>query len=472
VKTQEALAVEVEDSGMNLVGCTAVEDKLQKNVPETIVRLARANINLWVLTGDKQETAIEIGKSTNLLTGSMKLFIVNANSESEVTQKLESSLSEAVMGGEQKKGLVIDGGTLNFVIEGNQDGDLVCHAPASQFVALATQCVSVVVCRSSPLQKALIVLLVKKFNPTMRSLSIGDGANDVPMIRAANIGIGIAGLEGMQAARAADYAIQEFQDLDRLLLHHGRLSYFRIANMCTYFFYKSWTFTLPQWLFGFYNGYSGQTFYEALYVPSFNMFFTSAPVFARAVLDQDLDITKAYPLLPELYHVSKEDRLFSPKVLGADLLLSFVHAAACYWLPSMAFGKDESDLWQESLATYSLVVFVCTMRICVHTRAFTAPLVISYCASICIYMTWLFTYDSIGTLTIRGAAPELVNNNAKFKYLVFMALGATGCSELCMRWYIDNITKTNVDIVRNAKESDIAEEGKRRNDAASASQNA
>ena len=409
---QEQLASEVEDEGFGLVGCTAVEDKLQDMVPETIVRLARAQIKLWVLTGDKQETAIEIARSTNLITPGMKLHVLNCETEYDLNLVLDRCLSDALLGSEKKtgpkQGLVIDGGTLNFVLQGNQQGALICNKPTSdKFVALATQCASVVICRSSPLQKALVVLLIKEYIPGVRTLSVGDGANDVPMIRAAAIGIGIAGMEGMQAARASDYSIQLFKDLDRLLLHHGRLSYFRIANMCTYFFYKSWTFTLPQWLFGFYCGYTGQTFYEALYVPSFNMFFTSMPVFARAVLDQDLDIRKAGPLLPELYHVSKEDILLSSRVLTIDLLLSFVHAYLCFFVPQYAFSLDDGDMWQMSLATYSLVIFTVTVRIAVHTRHFNAFTIFAYTASIAVYYAWQYTYDAYGTKTIRGAAPAL-----------------------------------------------------------------
>jgi phospholipid-translocating P-type ATPase (flippase) len=467
-KKFEQLASKVEDSGFKLVGCTAVEDKLQENVPETIVRLARGQIKLWVLTGDKQETAIEIGRSTNLLTSNMNIHVLNCESSYDMNARLDACLADNDP--DTKQGLVVDGATLNFVLEGGANGQLVTKDCADKFVMLATRCRSVVVCRSSPLQKALVVLLVKKYIPSCRSLAVGDGANDVPMIRAASIGIGIAGLEGMQAARASDYSVQQFQDLDRLLLHHGRLCYFRIANMCTYFFYKSWTFTLPQWIFGFYCGYSGQTFYEALYVPSYNMFFTSMPVFARAVLDTDLDIRKANPLLPELYHVSIEDRLFNKMTLTVDLLLSFIHAAFCFYLPQYTFSLDDSDLWQMSIATYSLVIFVCTLRIMVHSRAFSGLLLFAYFASFVVYIMWEYVYDAAGSLTIRGAAPELNQSNAKFPLLMFLAFGTTVSSEMLMRWVTDNFKTTNVDIVRSANAESISIEGDRRTKEASAAQ--
>ncbi len=81
--------------------------------------------------------------------------------------------------------------------------------------------------------------------PNIVTLSIGDGANDVNMINAAHIGIGIEGVEGTQAARAADYSIGEFKILKRLLFYWGRESYRRNANLILYNFYKNIIFVMP-----------------------------------------------------------------------------------------------------------------------------------------------------------------------------------------------------------------------------------
>ena len=127
------------------------------------------------------------------------------------------------------------------------DGDTLRHAlgPALRelFLNLGTQCETVVCCRVSPAQKALTVKLVKEGRRAM-TLAIGDGANDVAMIQEANIGCGLFGLEGSQAAMSADYAFGQFRFLTKLLLVHGRWSYQRIADMHSNFFYKNviWTF--------------------------------------------------------------------------------------------------------------------------------------------------------------------------------------------------------------------------------------
>ena len=121
------------------------------------------------------------------------------------------------------------------------------------------------------------------------TLAIGDGANDVPMIKAAHIGIGLFGEEGMSAVQACDYALPEFRMLWRLLLVHGRWNYIRVSEMILYFFYKNMLFTIPQFLFAFYCGFSGQTIFEDWYVAFYNLFFTSLPLVVRAIFEQDIN---------------------------------------------------------------------------------------------------------------------------------------------------------------------------------------
>jgi phospholipid-transporting ATPase len=120
------------------------------------------------------------------------------------------------------------------------------------------------------------------------TLSIGDGANDVPMIKTAHIGVGLFGEEGMGAVQASDYALPEFRMLWRLLLVHGRWNYIRIAEMILYFFYKNMLFTVPQFIFAFYCGYSAQTIFDDYYIALYNLIFTSLPLVIRAIFEQDV----------------------------------------------------------------------------------------------------------------------------------------------------------------------------------------
>lgn len=229
------------ESNMLLMGGTAIEDRLQDGVPETIAELARSGIKIWVLTGDKTETAINIGYSCNLITNEMQLLVLKADNREDTAKQLRHALESTNSDANNKmnnqsRALVIDGTTLEYAIEPDT---------REMLLVLGTRCASVLCCRVSPKQKAQIVTMVKKGLGVM-TLAVGDGANDVSMIQAANVGIGISGVEGRQAVMASDYAIAQFRFLRKLLLVHGRWSYLRTSELIMGFFYKNivWTFVL------------------------------------------------------------------------------------------------------------------------------------------------------------------------------------------------------------------------------------
>uniref|UniRef100_A0A3Q2Y9N2 Phospholipid-transporting ATPase n=1 Tax=Hippocampus comes TaxID=109280 RepID=A0A3Q2Y9N2_HIPCM len=223
-----------------LLGATAVEDKLQDGVPQTIEQLAKADIKIWVLTGDKQETAENIGYSCNMLREEMKdIFTVSANTAEGVKEELAFAL---------EKGLELE------------------------LLRTACMCQTVICCRVTPLQKAQVVQLVKKYKQAV-TLAIGDGANDVSMIKAAHIGVGISGQEGMQAVLSSDFSFAQFRYLQRLLLVHGRWSYLRMCKFLQYFFYKNFTFTFVHFWYAFFCGFSAQLCLDTHYWTAVNQFF-------------------------------------------------------------------------------------------------------------------------------------------------------------------------------------------------------
>ena len=230
---------------LTLLGGTAIEDRLQDGVPDTIALLGDAGIKLWVLTGDKVETAINIGFSCNLLNNDMDLivFCIDDGSLESATTELDKHLSAFGITGSDAElqaarknheppgpthAIVIDGDSLTLVLE---------DALRQKFLLLCKQCKAVLCCRVSPAQKAAVVKLVKTGLDVM-TLSVGDGANDVAMIQEADVGVGIAGEEGRQAVMSSDYAIGQFRYLQRLILVHGRWSYRRLAESIANFFYK------------------------------------------------------------------------------------------------------------------------------------------------------------------------------------------------------------------------------------------
>jgi phospholipid-transporting ATPase len=227
-------AAEIIEHDFSLLGATAIEDKLQDGVPDTIHTLQTAGIKVWVLTGDRQETAINIGMSCKLVSEDMTLLIVNEESKEatrdNIQKKLEAIRTHATGSMEHETlALIIDGKSLTFALEKDLE---------KQFLDLAVMSKAVICCRVSPLQKALVVKLVKRHIKAIL-LAIGDGANDVSMIQAAHVGVGISGVEGLQAARSADVAIGQFRFLRKLLLVHGAWSYQRIAKVILYSFYKN-----------------------------------------------------------------------------------------------------------------------------------------------------------------------------------------------------------------------------------------
>jgi phospholipid-translocating ATPase len=240
----DALADTIERD-LTLLGGTAIEDRLQDGVPDAIQLLGQAGIKLWVLTGDKVETAINIGFSCNLLNNDMDLIILKSDDDdlSMLEAELDKNVATFKMTGSNEElkaaqtnheppdpthALIIDGDTLKLAL----------HTTLKQkFLLLCKQCKSVLCCRVSPSQKAAVVEMVKTGLDCL-TLAIGDGANDVAMIQEAHVGIGIAGVEGRQAVMSSDYAIGQFRFLTRLVLVHGRWSYRRLAETIANFFYK------------------------------------------------------------------------------------------------------------------------------------------------------------------------------------------------------------------------------------------
>jgi phospholipid-translocating ATPase len=236
-------ACEKIEQDLTLLGATALEDKLQVGVPDTIAKLREAGIKLWIATGDKMQTAIEIGFSCNLLNSDQDILVISADTAGGARTQIETGLAKILQDSDAEKAgnahvehaVVIDGQTLALALADDVKG---------LFLSLSTKCESVICCRVSPAQKAQMVLLVKEGLNAM-CLAIGDGANDVSMIQAAHVGVGIAGLEGAQASMSADYAIGQFRFLTKLLLVHGRWCYLRVAVFHEAFFYKNVIWTFP-----------------------------------------------------------------------------------------------------------------------------------------------------------------------------------------------------------------------------------
>ena len=371
---------ELIEKDLELVGATAIEDKLQMGVPRCIEQLMRAGIAVWVLTGDKQDTAINIGSACSLITPQMSLKVINVEelvkleSEGEIskeemkTQGLEAVSKQIDDGLEIAKqcaevdaemGLVIDGRSLSFALSAELKDN---------FLKLGTSCAAVICCRVSPLQKALVTKLVKDSGKI--TLAIGDGANDVGMIQAAHIGVGISGQEGMQAVMASDFAFAQFRFLERLLLLHGRYSYKRIARMVCYFFYKNLAFGLTIFIYNLHAAASGQVIYNDWLMSSFNIFFVCYPVIILGLFDQDVRPDSSLKH-PELYSETQWNKNFNKKSQAVWALNAIWVAIVTYWSIMKAVHSGEADhedghvfgLWEVGTTMYTSLVFTLNLQI-------------------------------------------------------------------------------------------------------------
>lgn len=324
-------AAQLIETNLQLLGATAIEDKLQERVPNTITDLLKADIKVWVLTGDKQETAINIGYSTKLLTQSMPLLIIN---EDSLDQTRESVRRHVLDFGDQLRkendvGLIIDGKTLKYALSSDVRND---------FVDIALSCKSVICCRVSPIQKAEVVNVVKAATHSV-TLAIGDGANDVAMIQAANIGVGISGVEGLQAACSSDFALAQFSFLGRLLFVHGAWSYARMCKLILYSFHKNICLYVIELWFAIYCGWSGQTLFERWTIGLYNVIFTAAPPLAMGLFDRTCS-AETMMTFPSLYKPSQSAKLFNVKVFWVWIFDAILHSVLLFFLTLLCIHQD------------------------------------------------------------------------------------------------------------------------------------
>nr|XP_057927431.1 probable phospholipid-transporting ATPase IM isoform X2 [Doryrhamphus excisus]XP_057927432.1 probable phospholipid-transporting ATPase IM isoform X2 [Doryrhamphus excisus] len=408
-----------------LLGATAIEDKLQDGVPQTVEQLSKADIKIWVLTGDKQETAENIGYAANLLREEMNdVFIVSGNSPEDVRQELRNArtsmkpdasedpvflpprtlaksvaaLTDEAVNGEY--GLVINGHSLAYALERSMELD---------FLRTACMCKAVICCRVTPLQKAQVVELVKTYKQAV-TLAIGDGANDVSMIKAAHIGVGISGQEGMQAVLSSDYSFAQFRFLQRLLLVHGRWSYLRMCKFLRYFFYKNFTFTFVHFWYAFFCGFSAQTVYDEWFITLYNLVYTALPVLGMSLFDQDVNDMWSFQH-PQLYVPGQQNLYFSKTAFFKCALHSCYSSLVLFFIPYAAVNdavrgdaKDVADYQSFAVLTQTCLLFAVTIQLGLEMSYWTAVNTVFVAGSLLMYFAVTFTMHSNGLFLILPAA--------------------------------------------------------------------
>ncbi|DAZ94109.1 TPA: hypothetical protein N0F65_008973 [Lagenidium giganteum] len=507
VKKRQGLANAIDplmnevEQDLLLLGVTAVQDKLQAGVPKTLQLLQQTNMKVWTLTGDKMETAVNIGYACSMLSNDMSVkqlcsedYVSTSKALQEILSKLgeplvvsdspgtptnklrtrgsrsrsgplqqvkayvqglfgktpkrkrkqrtrrkkerlemvgsasrspgdrqglyasvpslyedefadtehEEEEDSSLLGGAQLTSrrnrkpiaLVLDGATLECAMRPRLK---------SLFYRVTKQCQSVICCRVSPKQKADIVEFIRQQEPQSITLAIGDGANDVGMIQAAHIGVGISGQEGTQAVNASDYAISQFRFLQRLLFVHGRWAYRRVTKLMSYMLYKNVTYVLTTFWFGCFCGFSGQPLIIDIAAQSFNVIYTSLPLVLFAVFDQDVSSVSASKF-PFLYSLGQDNVLLSRHVFWPWIINGVWHSVIIFFVSAWGFEGDLSitgepvshpstlttDGKNDGLVTLGFVVFtnlviVVNLKLCLETFMLTWQFLVTVGVSVALW---------------------------------------------------------------------------------------
>jgi len=444
------------EANLTLIGATAIEDKLQDQVPETIEKLLEANIHVWMLTGDKQETAINIAKSCRLHRDNTDLLIINSSSPEEAKEEIEEQLKELkkdnLVGKSNDITLVTDGKSLDYTLLPDMRKD---------FIDLCTSCKAVVCCRVSPLQKAEMVELVKEHTGAI-TLSIGDGANDVAMIQKAAVGVGISGNEGLQAANSADFAIAQFRFLSRLLFVHGAWNYSRISKVILYSFYKNITLYIIELWFAIYNYWSGQVIYERWTIGMYNLFFTSAPPVALGLFDRTC-MAATREEYPSLYHSTQKSEFFNHREFWKWIGNAIFHSVLLFWLPQLAMYCGVS--WESGHTdgylvlgntVYTLVVVTTCLKAGIEMDAWTWFSHGSIWGSIALWFLFLLIYSHIWpsakfVASNMAGMVEILLSSPVFWFLLLLVPVVTLLADVAFRAIKTTVFTTETDRIRIAE---------------------
>ncbi|KAK4301015.1 hypothetical protein Pmani_026817 [Petrolisthes manimaculis] len=399
VEGREAAVRKVTDrmeADLTLLGATGVEDLLQEGVQETLESFRAAGIKVWVLTGDKVETAVNIAYSCGHFKRFMTILTLTGLTNTEDAHEMVTACMEKSSSEDKMYGLVVDGSSLVLLLDHNIKDD---------FYRLCTRCWAVVCCRMSPSQKAETVRLVKNSKESPRCAAVGDGANDVSMIQEAHLGLGIMGKEGRQAVRCADFGVAQFRFLRKLLFVHGHWNYVRLATFVQFSFYKNVAFNTPMVFFTIWNAYSTQSVYEGLVLTMFNVTCTSLPVLLFGLVEQNLPASLLMTR-PHLYQrvahnaVLSWTRFFKWTLFGLwhSVVMYFGLMGAC-WDDTCGLPRGQTpDLYLFGLALATLCIFVVNIKIMMESNYLTWVFVGGLAITFLGYSVMYLLYTGIPTL--------------------------------------------------------------------------
>ena len=308
------------EHNLELLGVTGVEDRLQKDVKSSLELLRNAGVKIWMLTGDKVETARCVAVSARLVARGQTIHTL-----AKLRHKAQAKEALDFLGNKTDSCLLIDGESLAAML---------LHF-RKEFIALTVQLPAVVACRCSPTQKADVANLIRQYTKK-RVCCIGDGGNDVSMIQAADVGIGIVGKEGRQASLAADFSITQFCHLTKLLVWHGRNSYKGSAKLAQFIIHRGLIISVCQTMYSIAGRFDPKGLFKDWLLVGYATVYTMAPVFSL-VLDRDVD-EKLANLYPELYKELRTGKSLSYQTFFTWVLISIYQGIVIQGLSQLLVG--------------------------------------------------------------------------------------------------------------------------------------
>ena len=383
----EAIGNEIETS-LTMYAVTGVEDELQDDVFNTLLAMKRANIKLWMLTGDRLDAALAIAKNSGMIDESQHIMYPN-----------QIDLDREY----QDKVLVLDDASI---------------LKQSVVFDVAVQCSGVIVARCDPSEKGHCVSMFKDRRPKSVVMAVGDGVNDVDMIRKSDVGIGVEGREGCDAVLSSDFSIPSFRFLARLLLVHGRFFAIRTYLLVMVTFYKNLLLGLPQFFYGHYNGYSATSAFDSGYFAMYNTILTIPQHFYACAFEEDVD-PKLVLEYPEVYTETQNNGGFDIAEVFWMYVISFLHAGILFFVAYYDLNNvvlnDDSLVLDHAVFTQVIgwnVMFVFTYELFVQFRSLSIVQLLLYAgcllSNIVIQLAYSYAdHEFWNILSISFSAPRI-----------------------------------------------------------------
>ena len=388
-KEKIAQTVSKLENNMDFLCVTGVEDLLQDDVANTIDNLRNAGMKVWMLTGDKVETATCISISAGIKSKNQRIFTITYDSLSDYddrdnTEKKLAKLKELF---EEYNKKIMHEPHL-FIIDGDSL-DLALKQCEKEFFTTAMKALSVVCCRCSPTQKRIIVKTIKKYT-NARTAAVGDGGNDVAMIQEADVGIGIVGKEGLQASLAADYSIKEFKTLSGLLLWWGRIAYKNTSMVANFVIHRGLIISFNQFIFSLIFYYNAVALYNGMLCFGYSTIFTCTPSIS-ILLDRDVDRENVLKF-PTLYQVLLKGRELNFKNFLFWLFKSLFQSAVIMF--GAVFMFEENIFLNIVTVSFTALIYLEILNVYMEINKCHKFMIFALLATFIVYTLTLFFLPS------------------------------------------------------------------------------